>query len=332
MKILVIGGTRFVGRHFVDAALANGHEITLFNRGQSNADLYPNVENLVGDRTVAEDLAVFDGRKWDVVVDTCGYVPRIVRMSAEKLANAVDRYLFISTISVYEPMPQPNMDEDAPLQTLEDPTVEEITGETYGGLKVLCEQVVDEVFPGRALQVRPGMIIGPHDPTDRYTYWAVRATQGGEILVPGTPERPVQMIDGRDLGELMVRMIEQGTTGYFNATGPDQLLTWREWMRNLAEAAGSQPSFTYISDEWLGEQGVNGGELPFWVPEEYANLFAVSVKRAVDVGLTFRPPLDTARDTVAWRAAPDVSAFKVGMKPEREAELLAAWHAREEVR
>lgn len=328
MKILVIGGTRFVGRHFVDAALANGHEITLFNRGQSNADLYPNVENLTGDRTNDGDLAIFEGRKWDVVVDTCGYVPRIVRLSAEKLANAVDRYLFISTISVYQPMPQPNMDEDAPLQTLQDPTVEEITGETYGGLKVLCEQVVDEIFPGRALHVRPGMIVGPHDPTDRYTYWAVRATQGGEILVPGKPERPVQMIDGRDLGAFMLHLIEQGTTGYFNATGANQPFTWREWQRIFAEVAGTQPTYTYITDEWLEEQGINGGDLPFWVGEEYANLFAVSVERAVRAGLTFRSALDTARDTVAWRDVPDVTSLKVGLKPEREAELLSLWHAR----
>lgn len=328
MKILVIGGTRFVGRHFVDAALENGHEITLFNRGQSNAELYPNVENLVGDRTVADDLAVFEGRKWDVVVDTCGYVPRIVRMSAEKLANVVDRYLFISTISVYQPMSQPNMDEDAPLQTLQDPAVEEITGETYGGLKVLCEQVVDEIFPGRALHVRPGMIVGPHDPTDRYTYWAVRATQGGETLIPGKPERPVQMIDGRDLGKFILHLIEQNATGYFNATGANQPFTWREWQRIFAEAAGTQPTYTYITDEWLEEQGINGGDLPFWVGEEYANLFAVSVERAVRAGLTFRSALDTARDTVAWRDVPDVTSLKVGLKPEREAELLSLWHAR----
>ncbi|MEP7294424.1 MAG: SDR family oxidoreductase, partial [Chloroflexota bacterium] len=329
MKILVIGGTRFVGRHFVDAALANGHKITLFNRGQSNADLYPGVENLRGDRTV--DLSALDGRSWDVVVDTCGYVPRIVRMSAEKLANAVDRYLFISTISVYDVLKARDMDEEnSPLLTLEDPTVEEITGETYGGLKVLCEQAVEAVFPGRALQVRPGMIIGPHDPTDRYTYWVVRAAQGSEILVPGTPERPVQMIDGRDLGAGMLRMIEDGTTGIFNATGPEHPLTWRAWMQSCADAAGTQPTFTYLSDEFLTEHEVNGGDLPFWVSAEYENIFAVSVERAKNAGMSFRPSAESGRDTLAWRGAADVTALKVGLKPEREAELLAAWHQQEE--
>lgn len=324
MKILVIGGTRFVGRHFVDAALADGHEITLFNRGQSNADLYPQVENLVGDRE--QDLSALDGKKWDVVVDTCGYVPRIVRMSAEKLANAVDRYLFISTISVYEAMPQPGMDEEAPLQKLEDPTVEEITGETYGGLKVLCEQAVEEVFPGRALQVRPGMIVGPHDPTDRYTYWVVRNAQDGEILVPGRPDRPVQFIDGRDLGAGTLKLIVDGATGYYNATGPEQPLTWEQWMQSCATAAGTEPNFTYVSDEFLTEKEINGGDLPFWVPPEYEKIFAVSVQRAVDAGFTYRPAVETARDTYAWRNVSSVSELKVGLKPEREAELLAAWH------
>src|SRR5262249_51143526 len=162
MKILVIGGTRFVGRHFVDAALANGHEITLFNRGQSNANLYPNVENIQGDRTSESDLAALKGKHWDAVVDTCGYVPGEVRKTAELLKDAVDIYLFISTISVYDDIMQPNADEDARLQTLKDPTVEEVTNETYGGLKVLCEQVVDQIYGSeRALQIRPGMIVGP---------------------------------------------------------------------------------------------------------------------------------------------------------------------------
>lgn len=327
MKILVIGGTRFVGRHFVDAALAKGHEVTLFNRGQSNADLFPSVEHLQGDRS--GDLSVFDGRKWDAVVDTCGYVPRIVRLSAEKLADKVERYLFVSTISVYDDIMERGADENARLQTLPDPTVEEVTNESYGGLKVLCERVVEEIYGERALNVRPGMIVGPYDPTDRYTYWDVRAAQGGEILVPGAAGRPVQMIDARDLGAFMLHLLEQGTSGTFNATGPEQPLQWGDWMRTCSEAAGTQPTHTWVSDEFLQQHEVNGGELPFWVPALYENHFAVSVERAVNAGLTFRPAVETARDTLAWKGTPAISELRAGLKPEREAELLAAWHAQE---
>ena len=254
MKILVIGGTRFVGRHFVDAALANGHEITLFNRGQSNADLYPNVENIQGDRTIDADLEALKGKHWDAVVDTCGYVPKDVRKTAELLKDAVDIYLFISTISVYDGPMTLKDDEDAKLQTLADPTVEEVTNESYGGLKVLCEQVVNELYGERALQVRPGMIVGPYDPTDRYTYWDVRAAYGGEILAPGVPDRPVQMIDGRDLGKFMVHLLEQKTVGVFNATG--QILTWQDWMNTFSAAGGVPAQFTWVSDDFL--QGKRG--------------------------------------------------------------------------
>ncbi len=324
MKILVIGGTRFVGRHFVEAALANGHEITLFNRGQSNADLFPNVANLQGDRTSDADLAALKGQHWDAVIDTCGYAPSIVRKTAELLRDAVDIYLFVSTISVYDEIMQPNADENAKLQTLADPTKEEVTNETYGGLKVLCEQVVAEIYGERALQVRPGMIVGPFDPTDRYTYWDVRAAHGGEILAPGTPDRPVQMIDGRDLGKFMLLLLEQKTVGIFNATG--QVLSWQDWMNTVSAAGGVPAQYTWVSDDFLKEKEANGGELPFWVAAPYENIFAVSIDRAVKAGLTFRPALEIARDTLAWKGTPALSDLKAGLKPEREAELLAAWH------
>ncbi len=321
MNILVIGGTRFVGRHFVTAALARGHEITLFNRGQSDDSLFPGVEHLHGDRD--GDLGALAGRRWDAVVDTCGYVPRVVRQSAELLKDAVDRYLFISSISVYADLAEPGADENAPLQTLTDETVEEITGETYGALKVLCEQVVQQFYGDRALIVRPGMIVGPYDPTDRYTYWDVRLGQGGEVLVPGTADRPVQMIDARDLGAWLVLLLENAVSGVFNATGPERPLTWAEWMNVLRAASGSSPALTWVSDEFLQQHEVTGAELPFWVPAEYANHFAVSVERALAAGLTFRPPVETARDTLAWKSS---DPLKAGLKPEREAELLTAWH------
>ncbi len=328
MNILVIGGTRFVGRHFVTAALASGHVITLFNRGQSDDSLFPEVEHLHGDRD--GDLGALAGRRWDAVVDTCGYVPRVVRQSAELLKDSVDRYLFISTISVYDNPAEPGADENAPLQTLEDETVEEITGETYGGLKVLCEQVVQQLYgkseADRALIVRPGMIVGPNDPTDRYTYWDVRLGQGGDVLVPGAADRPVQMIDVRDLGAWLVHLLENDVSGTFNATGPERPLTWAQWQDAMRSASAGAATLTWVTDEFLQQHEVTGADLPFWVPAEYANLFAVSVERAVAAGLTFRPAVETARDTLAWKGSDEL---KVGLKPEREAELLKAWHAQQ---
>ncbi len=321
MKILVIGGTRFVGRHFVAAALERGHQMTLFNRGQSNDDLFPNVEHLHGDRDGNLD-ALADGQ-WDAVVDTCGYVPRIVQQSAELLKDAVKRYLFISTISVYDDPIERGADENTHLRSLEDETVEEITGDSYGGLKVLCEQVVEAVYGDRALIVRPGMIVGPYDPTDRYTYWDVRIARGGELLVPGEADRPVQMIDARDLGVWMLHLLENDTSGIFNATGPEIPLTWGEWIEAFRSASSSKSAFTWVSDAFVQQHEVTGADLPFWLPAEYANIFAISVKRAVDAGLTFRPPVETARDTLAWKGE---SELKAGLKPEREAELLKDWH------
>jgi nucleoside-diphosphate-sugar epimerase len=326
MKLLVIGGTRFVGRHLVDAALARGHEVTLFNRGRSNADLFPKVEKLVGDRET--DLSALDGRRWDAVIDTCGYVPRVVDLSVKKLAEAVERYLFISTISAYVNPTRPGEDENALLQGLQDPLVEEVTADTYGGLKVLCEHLVKHHFHDRALAVRPGIVVGPEDTTDRYTYWVERMARGGEVLVPGDPDRPVQMIDARDLGAFMIGLLEQGASGAFNATGPDQPLTWQQWMESLIAAAGSSPSLTWIEDVFLQERDATGGELPFWVPDAYKHIFSISSERARQAGLTFRPPVDTARDTLAWSQARSDTRRKAGMKPEREADLLAAWNNR----
>lgn len=326
MKLLVIGGTRFVGRHLVEAALARGHEVTLFNRGQSNADLFPEVEKLVGDRET--DLSALDGRKWDAVVDTCGYVPRVVDLSVQKLIDAVDRYLFVSTISVYVNPTRAGENENAPLQGLDDPLVEEVTPDTYGGLKVLCEQVVEHHFQDRAINVRPGMIVGPEDTTDRYTYWVERMARGGEVLVPGNPDRPVQMIDARDLGVFMIGLLERGADGAFNATGPDQPLTWQTWMEALIAATDSQAKLTWIDDVFLQERDATGGELPFWVPDAYKYIFAVSNERAREAGLTFRPAVETARDTLAWSQARSETQRQAGLKPEREADLLSAWNHR----
>ncbi|HZT43735.1 MAG TPA: SDR family oxidoreductase [Chthonomonadaceae bacterium] len=329
MKILIIGGTVFLGRSLVEAALARGHAITLFNRGQHNPDLFPEVEKLRGDR--GGDLEALEGRRWDAVIDTCGYVPRVVRNTAGLLANTVDHYTFISSISVFSDFSQLGMDENGPLGTLEDAGTEEVNGETYGPLKVLCEQAAEEAMPGRVLTIRPGLIVGPWDPTDRFTYWPHRVAQGGEVLAPGRPEQPVQFIDVRDLAEWNVRMIEDGKTGVYNATGPDTPLAMGRLLEACKAVSGKNARFTWVSQEFLLEKGVQPWmELPLWVPEEAdtAGFSAINVRKAISDGLTFRPLEDTIHATLEWDAArPADRSWQAGLKPEREAALLADWHS-----
>ena len=223
MKILIIGGTRFLGRHLVNSARARRHEVTLFNRGKTNPNLFWQVEKIQGDRE--KDLDQLTGRNWDAVIDTCGYFPRIVRMSAEALKGKVENYVFISSISVYSAFSKIGINESDPVGKIEDETMEEITGESYGPLKALCEKAVQEVFGMDSLVIRPGLIVGPHDPTDRFTYWPVRVARGGSILAPEKPDLPIQIIDARDLADFIIKLIEQNVSGVFNATGPDHALT-----------------------------------------------------------------------------------------------------------
>ncbi|MFZ0544031.1 MAG: NAD-dependent epimerase/dehydratase family protein, partial [Candidatus Promineifilaceae bacterium] len=242
MKLLILGGTVFLGRHIVDVALQRGHEVTLFNRGQHNADLYPDVEKLRGNRD--GDLAALKGRTWDAVVDTCGYFPRIVRDSAELLADAVEHYTFISSISVYADNVRPGIDENYPVAQLEDESVEEVTGGTYGGLKALCEQAAESAMPGRVLNVRSGLIVGPNDPTDRFTYWVCRVAQGGEVLAPVEPEVAVQVIDVRDQAQWILDMAEARQAGVYNVTGPDYTLTFGELFRTTQQVSSSDAALT----------------------------------------------------------------------------------------
>jgi len=323
MNLLVLGGTRFVGRHIVQAARERGHTVTLFNRGKSDPNLFPDVETLIGDRN--GDLSALQGRHWDAVIDTSGYVPRVVRASAELLAAAAEHYTFISTISVYADDIAPHADEDAPLRELDDPSVEEVTGETYGGLKVLCERAVREVFP-EACIVRPGLVVGPHDPTDRFTYWPHRVAQGGEVLAPGGPDVPVQFIDARDLAAWTVACTEARRGGVYNAVTPADSLTFGELLTTCRQVSGSDARFTWVEEGFLREQGVTPDDLPLWLPEHSA-FFRLSSERAVDAGLSFRPLEATVRDTLAWDRARE-EAFKGGLSREREGELLSAWHAR----
>jgi 2'-hydroxyisoflavone reductase len=324
MDLLILGGTRFLGRYLVEAALGGDHRVTLFNRGLSAPDLFPEVETIKGDRD--GDLSALRGRRWDAVIDTCGYVPRVVRASAGLLAGAVDHYTFVSSISVYPDDMGPGVDEGAPVEELEDPTVEEITGETYGGLKALCERAAEEEMPGRVLNVRPGLISGPHDPTDRFTYWPRRIAAGGEVLAPDRPELRVQFIDVRDLAGWMVKMSAEQRTGTYNATGPAYELRMGKLLEEC-EAVGGDAKIVWVSEEFLEENGVEPfTELPLWVPREYAGLLAVDCGKAIAAGLTFRRVSETIRDVLEWdsnRAEPDPAA---GLEPERERELLSAWH------
>jgi 2'-hydroxyisoflavone reductase len=331
MRILFLGGTVFLGRHIVESALARGHAVTLFTRGQRNPELFPQAEKLRGDRDGGLDP--LRGRTWDAVVDTCGYLPRVVRQSAELLAGSAGQYAFISSISVYRDFSEPRVNEGAPLGVM--PEVEEpekITNETYGPLKVLCEQAVSEAFPNTALLIRPGLIVGPHDPTDRFTYWPARVAGGGEVLVPGRPEQDFQGIDVRDLGEWTVRAIEEGRAGPYNATAPDQPIPFQEVLDTCRSVSGSDATFTYVPGEFLSQQGLEPNSLHTWyLPDnepEWRHAWNVDCARAIRDGLTFRPLARTIADTLAWeRQRPMEAPRRVSLDPERERELLAAWKA-----
>lgn len=325
MKLLIIGGTRFLGRALVEAALAAGHELTLFNRGQSNPGLFPDVEELHGDRDGGLD--VLAGRKWDAVIDTCGYVPRVVRASAEFLKDAVDHYVFVSTISVYADFATVGMDESAPLGTMEDETVEEITGETYGPLKVLCEKAVTEVMgEAHALHIRAGLIVGPHDLSDRFSYWPHRVAQGGDVLAPGAPEAPVQIIDVRDLAAWIIEAVAAGLSGAYNVTGPAYRLTMGQVLETCRAVSDSDANLVWVSDEFLQANEVGAYmEMPLWVPasEEYAGFDTVNCQKAIEAGLVFRPLADTVHDTLAWlQTRPSDHQWRAGLSREKEADLL----------
>ena len=332
MRILILGGTVFLGRALVDAALARGHTVTLFNRGQHNPDLFPAVEKLRGERdpNLGAGLTALRGRRWDAVVDPSGYFPRLVRASADALRDSVDHYTFISTISVYRDFKLANADETYPVGTIADESVEQITGETYGPLKALCEQAVSQVYGERALNVRPGLIVGPHDPTDRFTYWPVRVARGGEVLAPGRPDMPVQIIDVRDLAEWTIRLVEQKQSGTYNATGPGYTLTMWRVLHECQTVAGSNARFTWVPESFLLARGVTPWtELPLWITREGNEGFHTSnVDRAIAAGLTFRPLADTIRATLDWHATrPAGYTWRNGMQPEKEQQLLTEWHS-----
>jgi 2'-hydroxyisoflavone reductase len=346
MKLLILGGTVFLGRHLVEAALARGHEVTLFNRGRHDSGLFPEVEKLRGDRRTG-DLSALRGRRWDAVIDTCGYVPTVVRASARLLADAVEHYTFISSQSVYANFDAPGTNESAPTQTVTleqvreaeqieptNPTTAVNYGGMYGGLKALCERAVEEEMNGRALSIRAGLIVGPYDYSDRFTYWVRRIAQGGEVLAPGNPDRPVQIVDASDLAEWIVRMAESRRTGIFNATGPDHKLTMQRMLEDCRSVSRSDATFVWVSDQFLKEAEVAGwSELPLWLPDEHkvTNFCSVDNSKAIAAGLTFRPLTQTVRATLAWDTTrPPEVELRNGLKRERELELLRAWKSNAE--
>ncbi len=325
MRILIIGGTRFVGRHLVEAALARNHEVTLFHRGITNPGLFPQVETILGDRE--KDIEKLNGHFWEAVIDTCGYIPRLVRLSAEVLKDNATHYVFISTISVYKDISKIGIRESDPVAKIQDETTEEVTSETYGPLKALCEQAVHDSFGReRTLIIRPGLIAGPYDPTDRFTYWPVRVARGGEVFAPETPEAPIQIIDARDLAEFVVNLIEESALGIYNATGPGDELTLGRLLEVSKQVSGSDARFQWASVEFLKQNNVQPwSDMPAWVPDdqEHAGFSRVDVSKAIQAGLKFRPLEETVRDTLEWaKTRPADHAWRAGLKPERERELL----------
>jgi 2'-hydroxyisoflavone reductase len=314
----------FLGRAVVDTALEHDHEVTLFTRGRTNPGLHPDVEHLTGDRD--GDLGALEGRRWDTVIDTSGYVPRVVRGSAELLSPATEHYTFVSSISVYRDFAQP-VHEESPLAELGDAPVDRLAEDysNYGALKALCEREVVEAFAGRALAVRAGLIAGPYDPTGRFTYWPHRIARGGEVLAPGPPERPVQLVDVRDLGDWIVRASGDRLSGAFNATSEPHALG--DLLEACVRVSGSNATLTWVDEAFLLEHRVGQWmEVPLWVADEPGSerFHEADTTKAHGAGLRHRELDDTISATLEQAALID----GVGLAPEREAELLREWHER----
>ncbi len=335
MRILVLGGSRFVGRHIVDALRPGGHEVAVFNRGTA-ALPWDDVEQLRGDRETG-DLRSLEGRDWDACIDVSCYLPEHALASAELLADRVERYVFISTVSVYAAGHAGPMDESAPVLPPPADGAEPAGAELYGARKVACEQAVERAFRHRALMIRPGIVAGAHDPTNRFAWWVERLARGGEVLAPGSPNAAVQLVDARDLGAFTAALTAQGTTGVFNVCGPPA--SFGELIEACRAATGSDAAVTWVGERLLLDNAAEPfSEIPLWVPDEpeFRAFYSMSNARARAAGLTLRPLADTARATWDWLravragdlAAPDAGGFVArGLSPEREAELLAIHHS-----
>ena len=330
MNVLIIGGSNFLGPHVIDALVRREHRVTAFNRGRNALQARPGVEHVVGDR--ATDLHRLRGRKFDAVVDTCGYFPRTVAMSVEMFAQSVASYVFVSSISVYVDPLEPPRDETSAIATIADPTIEEITPESYGALKALCEKAVIDGADGHALIVRPGLIVGPLDPTDRFTYWPHRAALGGEMLVPGEPDHNISFIDVRDLADFIATSVERGTLGIFNASGDTSKTTMGDLIESCLRLAGAGTKATWVGEPFVkAEEIAPWSELPAWIPTGEDTLMWAGSSKAVAAGLTYRPLDETVRATLDYTRAKGLDrALKSGLTRDREADLLRKWHGREE--
>jgi 2'-hydroxyisoflavone reductase len=321
-------------------ALARGHKLTLFNRGRRPKEWPAPVEELVGDRNTG-DLKALEGREWDVCIDNPTTLPFWVRDAGQVLKGRVGQYVFVSTLSVYAGEKDPGQDETAPLAVYKGPDAMKETQETlrkdveglYGPLKARSEKEAEKWFPGATTIVRPGLIVGPGDESDRFTYWPVRLDKGGEVLAPGDGKDPVQIVDARDLSEWVVRLVEARTLGVFNAMGPEREMPMRAMLEGIRDALGSKATLTWVPSDFLDRQKVSAwGDMPAWVPAtgDTAGFGLRSNRRAVAAGLTFRPLATTAKDTLAWwkeQPAERRAKPRAGIAPEREAQVLAAWKA-----
>jgi 2'-hydroxyisoflavone reductase len=372
LRILILGGTGFLGPACTESALARGHSVTHFNSGRTESlrknlgrpSVVPaGVEQLYGNRDpnkTADDrktegkadaphdlsspkgLSQLEGKKWDAVIDTSGYFPRMVNASAELLGPNVRQYLFISTISVYKSASTPNADETAPLQTLADPATEDMGKDAanYGGGKALCEQAAEKAMPGRTTILRPGFIVGPRDTSGRFIYWPTRVAMGGEMIVPGDPSDPIQIIDVRDLADFIIHCFEENVVGIYNVTGPRSELSMKGMVEGVRSGVGTQTTFTWVSNEFLDASGVAEGKFPLYAPPtgDTAGFHRCNISRALAKGLKFRSVSDTAKATLEWykslpadlqpRIAPQFAASAKGqLWLETEKRLLAEWHA-----
>ncbi len=329
-KVLILGGTGFIGPYFVEVLAANGHTVTLFNRGKNVPVARAGVERLLGDRNGQIDA--LKGKEWDAVIDNSGYTPRQVKLTADLLKGHVGQYIFISSVAAYADFSKPGIDEDHQLATLADPSVEEVTGKTYGALKALCEQAVEGAYGKQATIIRPTYIAGPGDYTDRFTYWPLRVSKGGEMVAPGSPGDPFQFIDVRDLADFMRLVVEERITGRFNLCSPPRSVTMGSLLEECKRVTHANTKFTWASAEFLEAQGLIERDLfkpapmPLWhsPASEGAGLAQMSSARAVKSGLKFRLLETTIRDTLAWQKQrpAEQQTLRVGLKPEQEAELL----------
>lgn len=323
LKILILGGTGFTGPHQVEVALGRGHDVTLFNRGKTAPGLFPQVESLTGDRD--GDLSALQGRKWDAVIDNSGNVPRWVQSAAAVLKGNVGQYMYVSSISAYADQSVVGLKETAPLAQIDPAQAEEVTSANYGGVKALCEKAAREAFPNSCTIARTGLIVGPGDPTDRFTYWPVRIHEGGVVLAPGKPTDPVQCIDARDLAQWMIQALEEKHYGIYNLTGPRQPLTMGDFLDGVKGTVNSDCTFSWVDAEFLQKNGITPwADMPLWVPpgSTIAGLTTIDISRAIKAGLTFRPMALTVQDSLAWYRAEPEHALKAGLTAAREAALL----------